>query len=63
MNEAEWKRDPISGFLLQDATINGRRMVVIRSALGTRQWESLASSVRRNFVQPPVVNRTASRNV
>jgi hypothetical protein len=38
MREAEWQCDPICGFLLQEATINGKHMVVVRSALGTRQW-------------------------
>jgi hypothetical protein len=38
MSHAEWQCDPVCGFLLQEATIHGRHMVVMRSALGTRQW-------------------------
>jgi hypothetical protein len=38
MSQAEWQCDPVCGFLLQEAVICGRRMVVMRSALGTRQW-------------------------
>jgi hypothetical protein len=38
MGEAEWKCNPACGFLLQEATIHGKRMIVLRSALLHRQW-------------------------